>query len=65
MFTYIVLSLILLCWIIPITLIIKSKKTNGSEKLGWILAMLFISWVAWIFYLLFAPLNARQNTNGR
>jgi hypothetical protein len=44
-------------WLLPLFIILSSDKTSGSEKLGWILAMIFISWFAWIFYLLFAPIK--------
>ncbi len=44
-------------WLLPLLMIANSSKTSGSEKLAWILAMLFISWGAWIFYILLAPLK--------
>lgn len=46
-------------WLLPILIIVSSRKTTGSEKLAWILAVLFISWFAWIFYLLLAPLKKK------
>ncbi|MBZ4044567.1 PLDc N-terminal domain-containing protein [Flavobacterium hibisci] len=39
--------------------ILFSRKTTGGEKLAWILAVLFISWFAWIFYLLLAPIKKK------
>jgi hypothetical protein len=44
-------------WFFPILLILQSRKTNGAEKLFWILAVVFVSWFAWVFYLLMAPLS--------
>lgn len=44
-------------YLIPLVWILMSSKTTGGEKLAWILAVLFISWFAFIFYLLLAPLN--------
>jgi hypothetical protein len=55
------LLLSLFVWILPIVLIIRSKKTNGAEKLFWVLAVLFVSWFAWIFYALFAPLGGDKS----
>jgi hypothetical protein len=46
-------------WFFPLLSILTSSRTSGSEKLAWILAMLFISWFAWIFYLLLAPLKKK------
>lgn len=49
--------IIILVWLLPIIIIASSSRTKGGEKLAWILAVLFISWFAWIFYLLLAPLK--------
>ncbi|MET0092602.1 MAG: hypothetical protein ABW120_03645 [Sedimenticola sp.] len=54
------LALFLLIWLLPIILILKSDKTSGGEKLLWLLAVLFISWFAWIFYLLLAPIGSKE-----
>jgi len=56
----ILLIIIGLIWIIPFFSILFSSKTTGSEKLAWILAVLFISWFAWIFYLLLAPIKKKK-----
>lgn len=47
-------------WIIPIIAIGISDRTTGGEKLAWILAVIFVSWFAWIFYLLLAPLKSNR-----
>ncbi len=49
----------LIIWLLPIIIILSSKKTSGTEKLAWILAVIFISWFAWIFYLLLAPVKKK------
>lgn len=48
-------------WAAPFILIAMSKKTRGREKVAWILAVFFVSWFAWIFYLLLAPLKQQPN----
>lgn len=48
-----------LIWLLPLLIIILSSKTRGSEKLAWIFAMLFISWFAFILYILLAPIKNR------
>ncbi|WP_394332066.1 PLDc N-terminal domain-containing protein [Cyclobacterium amurskyense] len=35
----------------------SSRETTGSEKLAWVLSVIFISWIAWIFYVLLAPIK--------
>jgi hypothetical protein len=47
-------------WLLPILIIADSDKTSGGEKAAWILAILFLSWFAWIFYFLLAPLKPRE-----
>lgn len=50
----------LLMYLAPILVIMFSKKTAGKEKIAWILAVIFISWFAWIFYALLAPLTPKK-----
>lgn len=46
-------------WLLPILIIAASDKTTGGEKAAWILAIIFLSWFAWIFYFLLAPLKEK------
>ena len=45
-----------LLWLLPIVIIAASDKVTTSEKILWILAIVFLSWFAWILYFFFAPL---------
>lgn len=56
-FTFFFMILCAFIWLLPIILIAGSSKTCGKEKVAWILAVIFISWFAWVFYLLLAPLK--------
>jgi len=47
-------------WFLPILLILGSDVTSGGEKAAWILAIIFLSWFAWIFYMLLAPVKPRR-----
>jgi succinate-acetate transporter protein len=55
----IIFAIYALIWLAPLLIISKSSKTTGTEKLAWIIAMLFVSWGAFVFYLLLAPLKKR------
>jgi hypothetical protein len=55
-----VLAVFIFFWLLPLFIIISSKKTSGSEKLAWILAVVFISWFSWIFYVLLAPIKKKN-----
>jgi len=52
--------LFMFIWLLPIILILKSDKTTGAEKLLWLIAVIFISWFAWILYMLLAPISYRE-----
>jgi hypothetical protein len=53
----VILGAIAFVWLLPIIMIASSRKTTGGEKIAWLLAVLFVSWFAWIFYLLLAPIK--------
>ena len=44
-----------LVWLLPLVLLIKSDRTSGGQKVLWILIFLFISWFAWLAYILLVP----------
>ena len=48
-------------WLLPILIIAGSDRTTGGEKLAWILAIIFLSWFAWIFYALLAPIKPQPD----
>jgi len=51
---------IAIIWLIPVIIILLSSRTAGGEKIAWLLAVIFVSWFAWIFYMLLAPLNDKR-----
>ncbi|GAB2189461.1 hypothetical protein MAH1_10690 [Sessilibacter sp. MAH1] len=50
----------LLFWWLPIIFILFSGKVTFAEKLAWILLTLFVSWFAWIFFMLLAPIKPKR-----
>lgn len=48
----------LIVWLMPVILIAKSPRTEGTEKLLWVLITVFLCWFAWIVYLLIAPITS-------
>jgi hypothetical protein len=57
MFSSLFVLIFFLMWLIPIILVAISNRTQGGEKIAWVLLIIFVSWLAWIFYLLLAPLK--------
>ena len=60
LFTLIGLFIAFVIWMLPIIFIALSDRTDGKEKVAWILAVIFISWFAWVFYLLLALIKPRD-----
>lgn len=55
MWSLILIPLLAFIWFLPFVLVATSARTSGKEKILWLLALLCISWFAWIIYALFAP----------
>lgn len=55
-----ILGAIAFVWLLPFIVILTSRKTTGTEKIAWLLAVVLISWFAWIFYLLLAPIKKKS-----
>ena len=51
------LIIVLILWVLPLVLILKSNRTQGAEKIAWLIAIVTISWLAWGLYLLLAPIK--------
>jgi len=47
-------------WLLPFLIIATSGKTTGFEKIAWLLAMICLSWFAWVFYFFLAPIKPRR-----
>ena len=46
-------------WLLPIVIIAASDRVGTAEKILWILAIICLSWFAWILYFFFAPVFDR------
>ena len=60
MFAVFTVVLLAVVWLLHFFVILGSKKTSGKEKLAWVLGVIFVSWFAWIFYLLLAPISKNK-----
>ena len=52
--------MVIAIWVLPIWIIASSEKTTGFEKIAWLLAMVCLSWFAWVFYFFLAPIKPRH-----
>jgi len=46
------ISIILLLWFFPFYFVIREKGINKQKKVGWLLLLLFLSWLGFAFYLI-------------
>ncbi|MGB5465365.1 MAG: hypothetical protein WBM84_04705 [Sedimenticolaceae bacterium] len=53
--------LLAIVWLLPVILILRSDKTNGAEKLVWVLLIFFFSCFSWLLYALLAPVGQQQH----
>lgn len=52
--------MVIAIWVLPIWIIASSEKTTGFEKIAWLLAMVCLSWFAWVFYFFLSPIKPRH-----
>ena len=55
---------VFLIWIAPFWILATSDPTTGYEKIAWLIAMVCLSWFAWVFYFFLAPLKRRDDYYG-
>lgn len=55
---WLIIIIMFLLWLIPISMIVNANNVEKDEKILWLLACIFISWLAWFFFMLFAPLKS-------
>lgn len=49
------LIVILSAYILPVVIILNSKRSQGHEKNGWLIGAIVFSWVALILYFSIVP----------
>ena len=50
-------------WLLPIWIIATSNQTTGFEKIAWLLAIVCLSWFAWVFYFFVVPIKSKNRQN--
>lgn len=53
--TIALVSVLIGVWITPLVFILKSDRTTGLRKIIWVLALIFVSWFAWLAYIVLVP----------
>ncbi|BDF95754.1 MULTISPECIES: hypothetical protein [Pseudoalteromonas] len=55
------LILILSAYILPVVIVLNSKRTKGHEKNGWLIGIIFFSWLALLMYFAIVPKHGHKN----
>jgi len=54
------LIIVLSAYILPVVIVLNSKRTQGHEKNAWLVSILFFSWLALVMYLTIVPKHGRK-----
>ncbi|MFC3034882.1 hypothetical protein ACFOEE_20445 [Pseudoalteromonas fenneropenaei] len=66
MYSLVLLIVAVCAYLMPIGMIIRSRRTVGHEKNLWLIAALIFSWVALLLYLTVVPKHrAAQQTKAK
>lgn len=54
------LILLLSAYILPVVIVLNSKRTQGHEKNGWLIGIIFFSWLALVMYFAIIPKHGHK-----
>ncbi len=54
------LIVILSAYILPVVIVLNSKRTQGHEKNGWLIGIIFFSWLGLIMYFAIVPKHGHK-----
>jgi hypothetical protein len=59
------LILLLSAYILPVVMVLNSKRTQGHEKNGWLIGIIFFSWLALVMYFAIVPKHGHVKKKGK
>jgi len=59
------LILLLSAYILPVVIVLNSKRTQGHEKNGWLIGIIFFSWLALIMYFAIIPKHGHKKKKAK
>ena len=59
------LILLLSAYILPVVIVLNSKLTQGHEKNGWLIGIIFFSWLALIMYFAIIPKHGHKKKKAK
>ncbi|MEL0633842.1 hypothetical protein V6237_13755 [Pseudoalteromonas carrageenovora] len=54
------LIIILSAYILPVVIVVNSKRTQGHEKNGWLIGVIIFSWLGLVMYFAIVPKHGRK-----
>lgn len=59
------LIILLIAYILPVVIVLNSKRTQGHEKNAWLIGIVFFSWLGVIMYLAIVPKHGRKKRQNK
>ncbi|WP_283709874.1 hypothetical protein [Pseudoalteromonas prydzensis] len=59
------LILLLSAYILPVVIVLNSKRTQGHEKNGWLIGIIFFSWLALFMYFAIIPKHGHKKKKNK
>ncbi|MBE0376894.1 MULTISPECIES: hypothetical protein [Pseudoalteromonas] len=59
------LILLLSAYILPVVIVLNSKRTQGHEKNGWLIGIIFFSWLALVMYFAIIPKHGHKKKKNK
>lgn len=59
------LIILLSAYILPIVMVLNSKRTQGHEKNGWLIGIIFFSWLALVMYFAIVPKHGHKKKGSK
>ncbi|MEH6395463.1 hypothetical protein [Pseudoalteromonas sp.] len=59
------LILLLSAYILPVVIVLNSKRTQGHEKNGWLIGIILFSWLALVMYFAIIPKHGHKKKKAK
>ena len=53
-------EVVFLIIILPVVIVVNSKRTQGHEKNGWLIGVIIFSWLGLVMYFAIVPKHGRK-----
>lgn len=58
--SWLIFLIFALIWLLPLLDVYRSNKVSHEERVLWLIGCVLVSWWAWIFFYMFAPVFKKE-----